>query len=197
MNQRFTFKSAALCSLLLFTNACTNDINQPATMADSSVDNSVDSSAESKKTKSGLSTAKPGTSFRFSHDYDGKTEAGEQELITISLNSHRSSGQLTVSLHAEEGIEIMSHNQPVVFDLAQGSTPNLALELVAHQTGRYYVYVQLTEKSETGAQSVSNHGIAIQVGDQGNSRSMKSNGKIQQGAKGENLMVMPATEEIN
>ncbi|MCE2028815.1 hypothetical protein [Sessilibacter corallicola] len=152
----------------------------------------VDSHTETVDEQSGLRLGrhylKPGAAVLFDHDYDGKTDVSEQELVNVQILPSFNMETLRVRITSVDGIMVggdISFQGPAI-----GQQPvNIPVLIQSGSEGRYYLNVMVDSMVKGDKQSRS-FALPIVVGDA--PISTKSSQIVE--SNGELIRVMPATE---
>ena len=159
----------------------------------SKVNTQASKSPETKNSSQGY--LKPGASVRFEHDYDGVTGVGEQEAIQLSFNEHYTSGILSISIVADNGLLINSGTLTQSFSMGKADSWDIPLVVSANEDGKYYLKIFADIEHGSAQHEKRAFDLAINVGDtKANASETKT---MKETASGETLIILPVTETIS
>lgn len=96
---------------------------------------------------------KPGAAVAMSHDYDGQTNLGEFETVTLTLTHMYETGHLSVEILPTSDLQIFS-NMPVQnTPLHNGSVLSLPIQFTGTVNGTYSIAIETVYTSPDGQQS--------------------------------------------
>lgn len=119
---------------------------------------------------------------------------GEIKDFSVDLLAADQTGQLTIELQPEKGLQLLSGQQHFVFNLADSSAITLPVQLRAAQAGSWVLNVIATITDAEGHASSRALALIVQVGNLMNT-SGQQKGQSSKTAEGD-VVVMPATEII-
>lgn len=134
---------------------------------------------------------KPGAAIRLNHNYDGRTEPGETENLTLVFADGYDAGTLAVTVDSDEGL-VYSLNSASAFDLQSSDRHEMEISLSAQTSGRYYLRIFVEVLLPDGQIDRRVFGLALQVGDSQNKETVK--GGAETDFRGEELIILPAEE---
>ena len=138
---------------------------------------------------------KPGAAVDLTHDYDGKTQKGELETLTLTLTHIYEDGYLTVRLLPPPELQIHSDTDPHTRQLHGGSSFTLPVQLSSTLDGTYYLGLETVHESLEGEQSRRVLSVPINIGVQPAEKSRASGPKdVQTTSAG--IIALPAREII-
>ncbi|MEP3889060.1 MAG: hypothetical protein ABJN69_01260 [Hellea sp.] len=142
-----------------------------------------------------VSYIKPGAAVDLTHDYDGKTQKGEIEILTLTLAHIYEEGYLTVRLLPPPELQIHSDTNPHTLQIQAGSSFVLPVQLSSMADGTYYLGLETVYESLEGQQSRRVLSVPITVGVQPAEKSRASDLKDIQ-VTSEGIIALPAREII-
>lgn len=143
-----------------------------------------------------ISFVKPGAAVSLDHDYDGQTEIGALETVTMTVSHLYESGSLSAKILPMSGLDIISDSSRQKTQLSTGSTLQLYVQFSALKSGQYILAVELIHDDGLGQQSRRTLSLPIQVGEPGAQTLSKVNNPIERKVKSNGLIIMPAEENI-
>lgn len=160
---------------------------------------SVDDTLAEISVKKGSAYQKPGASVRFSHNYDGRSEAGEIESLTLSFHHAYDSGRLSIQLDAQEGLSIVDNQSPYRFTMDKPQTVEIEAQLSADSEGKYYLSIVASVENQNANPISRVFALALNVGELGAEKSGLEpvHMSIEKSATDETLILMPAEETIS
>ncbi len=159
--------------------ACKHELSQPVVVADDYVQQS------SRHTKSGAAVSLVSSQVNLA-------VSGVEYAVDIDLNSQYASGSMELSVSTSDGLYIMSGHTNATLALTQGTISN-PYRLIASETGRYYVYLNI--KAQSGGQTSTRAlTFIVQVGEVVSDTSSSSLKKAT--SSEDSVITLPAQEEI-
>lgn len=138
---------------------------------------------------------KPGAAVGLTHDYDGKTQRGELETVTLTLNHIYKEGYLTVRVLPPPDLQIMSDISPYKISLQAGSTFTLPVQFFSALEGAYSLGLEAVYESLDGHQSRRVLSVPIAIGTETTEKAQALSPKdVQVTTKG--IIALPARETI-
>ena len=107
---------------------------------------------------------KPGAAVSLESDYDGHTQPGDLETVTLTLHHIYTDGHLTANLLPSSGLEIISNFQQSQTALSQGSTPTFHVQFSALKAGTYSLGLEIIYTDRMDQQSRRTLSIPIEIG---------------------------------
>lgn len=111
-----------------------------------------------------VSFVKPGAAVSLESDYDGHTQPGELETVTLTLHHMYSDGHLVANLLPSSGLEIISNFQQTQTALTNGSAPTFHVQFSALKTGVYSLGLEIIYTDRMDQQSRRTLSVPIAVG---------------------------------
>lgn len=145
------------------------------------------SSAEFKSTKK--KEAKPGAPISLLSSKLENINTGEEVIINILLEASAGAGNLSLSLTATQGLNLISPTRSQTFKLGSQNTFKLPVILNAAENGRYYVNIQAVLEDGDSI-SLRHLAVIIQAGPE------TEKAKSLQKAGSEKVISLPAQEEV-
>jgi hypothetical protein len=173
MTRRFLYLLAVLCLPVAVVGA-------PA-----SLEGGAKSAVESQQVR-----GKPSAGFSLASAHSYQVAVGEVQPVAVVLRSEAQQGQVRVTVATSEPeLELLS---PTVHtrDLSEGTAPSLALELLPHQSGRYYVMLTVELTAEGVPPRAQSLGFVVQAG------KPEKTGAVAKSARAPGVIALPVQETI-
>ena len=138
---------------------------------------------------------KPGAAVDLTHDYDGKTQKGELETLTLTLTHIYEEGYLKVRLLPPPELQIHSDTNLHTLQIQAGSSFALPVKFSSATDGTYYLGLETVYESPKGQQSRRVLSVPITVGVQPAEKSRASEPKDNH-VISEGIIALPAREVI-
>ncbi len=122
-----------------------------------------------------VSFVKPGAAVSLESDYDGHTQPGELETVTLTLHHIYSDGHLVANLLPSSGLEVISSFQQAQTALSQGSSPIFNVQFSALEAGTYSLGLEIIYTDRMAQQSRRTLSVPIEVGTANNKTADKPN----------------------
>lgn len=139
---------------------------------------------------------KPGAAIALTSDYDGTTQPGELENLTLTLAHHYSGGYMSARLLETPDLHIISHGALENEKLQAGSTLALPIQLSGSQAGEYYISLEVIYESLSGKRSLRVVSLPIHIGHASTSKTTKASSKKLNSSRGKGLVILNAQETI-
>lgn len=110
---------------------------------------------------------KPGAAVELSYDYDGQTELGELESLTLTLHHHYSEGFISAVLLEPQGFQLLSYQELEHEAVQGGAAFQLPLQLSGTTPGAFYISLEVTYENAAGERSLRVLSLPIQIGQTG------------------------------
>ena len=143
-----------------------------------------------------ISFVKPGAAVSLDHDYDGYTEVGTLETVTLTVSHLYQSGSLSAKTLPMSGMDIISDTSLQKTQISTGSTLSIYVQFSALKAGSYALAVELIHEDGLGQQSRRTLSVPIQVGKLGDQTLSKADKPVERKVKLDGLIIMPAQENI-
>jgi len=147
------------------------------------------------KTHSHKGYYKPGAAVALTYDYDGETQPGELENLTLTLQHHYSDGYLSARLLETPDLQITSHGNLENKQLQAEISLSLPIQLSGTNTGEYFISLEVIYENLSGERSLRVLSLPIQIGDSKVSKGTTAAPRLKSsGTKG--LIILEAQEVI-
>ena len=143
------------------------DGSSNATVVNATVVNAtaVNKSSHNKKEVSRAGYLKPGAAIRFSHNFNGPLKPNQQQTVDLTFKVAQTSGQLTLKLQADTGLDIGTPPEDYVFNL-ENEQPIVIQQTISTQaSGKYYLTMFAEVIDGQGQAKNRVFALAVQVGD--------------------------------
>ena len=143
---------------------------------------------------------KPGAAFQFTHNYQGASEPAEAESVTLMFHHAYQAGLMTVQIEGQEGLNILNNSSPYSFALDKTDSPEIEVELIADQPGKYYLNIFATVDDLSGNPMSRVFALAFNVGEWAamEKSSLKpAHMSLEKSGNTSTLILMPAEETIS
>jgi len=107
---------------------------------------------------------KPGTAVALSYDYDGKTQPGELEDLTLTLEHYYSDGYISAKVLETNALHIMSHRTIENEKLEAGTNLSLPIQFSGAQLGEYFISLEVIYENLSGERNLRVLSLPIQIG---------------------------------
>lgn len=107
---------------------------------------------------------KPGAAVELTYDYDGHTQLGELENLTLTLQHYYSDGYISARLLDSSGLEIITSRSLENEKLKAGSNLQLPIQLSGMKSGEYYISLEIIYESLSGKRSLRVLSLPVQIG---------------------------------
>ena len=111
-----------------------------------------------------VSFVKPGAAVSLESDYDGHTQPGELETVTLTLHHMYSDGHLEANLLPSSGLEVTSNFQQIQTALTKESAPTFHVQFSALKEGVYSLGLEIIYTDRMDQQSRRTVSVPITVG---------------------------------
>jgi hypothetical protein len=108
---------------------------------------------------------KPGAAVSVTYDYDGQTEPGILENITLSLEHHYSSGYISARLLQTDDLDIISHQKLENEKLQAGTDLHMPIQISGTEPGQYFISLEVVYENLSGQRSLRVLSLPIHIGD--------------------------------
>jgi len=139
---------------------------------------------------------KPGASVSLQHDYDGKTQRGDLEFFTITLQHLYTDGFISARLLNTPGLDIHSNTNVSQIRAKAEQSLIIPVQISATQMGEYYLGVEVLYEGMSGDQSVRVLSVPILVGIQPRTKGESAPLKKSRTIKKTGIISLPAQEDI-
>ncbi len=125
----------------------------------------VNKSSHNKKEVSRAGYLKPGAAIRFSHNFNGPLKPNQQQTVDLTFTVAQTSGQLTLKLQADTGLDIGTPPEDYVFNL-ENEQPIVIQQTISTQaSGKYYLTMFAEVIDGQGQAKNRVFALAVQVGE--------------------------------
>ena len=142
------------------------------------------------------SYVKPGAAVSLTHDYDGHTELGALETVTLSIDHLYEDGMLRAAILPSAGLDIISNMSPQQTQLSAGSVVQIYVQFSALKSGSYTLNVELIHEDRFGQHMRRTLSVPIQAGDADNQATSKTQRDVVDKVTSTGLIILPAQETI-
>ena len=125
----------------------------------------VNKSSHNKKEVSRAGYLKPGAAIRFSHNFNGPLKPNQQQTVDLTFKVAQTSGQLTLKLQADTGLDIGTPPEDYVFNLENEQPIVIQQTISAQASGKYYLTMFAEVIDGQGQAKNRVFALAVQVGD--------------------------------
>ncbi|MEP6342189.1 MAG: hypothetical protein ABJ275_02655 [Maricaulaceae bacterium] len=143
-----------------------------------------------------ISSVKPGAAVSLSHDYDGHTELGALETVTLSISHLYKSGMLSAAILPSSGLDIISDTTPQQTEISVGSVMQLYVQFSTLKSGAYNLNVEIIHEDRFGQQMRRTLSVPIMAGDVDMQKKSGFERAAANKVKSTGLIVLPAQEII-
>lgn len=165
-----------LLSCLMFVTGCNKDIS---------------SSVKDKDHHSHTSHnyQKPGANVRLTHNYDGATNTGEVENLSLIFTEQYSSGQMYIQLKPDTSLVIEPEAKEFIFSMEGNKSHNIDLSISANSKGKHLLNIFASVMDDSGRLSNRVMAIAFYVGDKNLEQSKTQNSNSE-----DKVIILPSKE---
>lgn len=139
---------------------------------------------------------KPGAAVALTYDYDGQTEIGELENITLKLEHHYNSGYISARLLETADLNIMSHQILENEKLQTGSDLQLPIQISGHKSGEYFIGLEIIYESLAGKRSLRVLSLPVRIGRIDKSKTGQASPQSPESIAAKGLVILSAQEVI-
>ena len=125
----------------------------------------VNKSSHNKKEVSRAGYLKPGAAIRFSHNFNGPLKPNQQQTVDLTFKVAQTSGQLTLKLQADTGLDIGTPPEDYVFNLENEQPIVIQQTISAQASGKYYLTMFAEVIDGQGQAKNRVFALAVQVGE--------------------------------
>ena len=108
---------------------------------------------------------KPGANVRLTHNYDGATNTGEVENLSLIFTEQYSSGQMYIQLKPDPSLVIEPETKEFIFSMEGNKSHNIDLSISANSKGKHLLNIFASVMDDSGRLSNRVMAIAFYVGD--------------------------------
>ena len=163
-----------LLSCLMFLTCCNKDTSSSVNDKD-------------HHTHTSHNYQKPGANVRLTHNYDGATNAGEVENLSLTLIEQYSSGQMYIQLKPDTSLAIEPETKEFIFSMEGNKSHNIDLSIRANSNGKHLLNIFASVMDNSGRVSNRIMAIAFYVGDKNLEQS-----KIKNSNAAEKVIILPS-----
>ena len=139
---------------------------------------------------------KPGAAVALSYDYDGETQPGELENMTLKLEHFYSDGYISARLLETPDLEIISSQNLNNERLRAGSNFSLPLQLSGTKPGEHFISLEVIHETLDGQHSLRVLSLPIHIGKAANTKSANPPSQKIDSGKEKGLIILNAQEVI-
>jgi hypothetical protein len=139
---------------------------------------------------------KPGTAVALTYDYDGQTQPGELEYITLTVEHFYSEGFLSARLLDAPNLDITSYSDLENQPLQVGSSLKLPIQVSSLVSGEHFISLEIIHESLTGEHTLRVLSLPIQIGSSKTSKNAPLSAQKSKASKKKGLITMAAQETI-
>lgn len=125
----------------------------------------VNKSSHNKKEASRAGYLKPGAAIRFSHNFNGPLKPNQQQTVDLTFKVAQTSGQLTLKLQADTGLDIGTPPEDYVFNLENEQPIVIQKTISTQASGKYYLTMFAEVIDGQGQAKNRVFALAVQVGE--------------------------------
>lgn len=107
---------------------------------------------------------KPGAAVALTYDYDGQTDLGELENLTLTLKHYYNTGYISARLLETNDLHIISHQTLDNEKLQTGLDLQLPIQISGLKSGEYYISLEIIYESLAGNQSLRVLSLPVRIG---------------------------------
>lgn len=126
--------------------------------------------ASKEKSHSHKGYYKPGAAISVTYDYDGQTEPGILENITLTFEHHYSSGYISARLLQTDELNIIAHQNLENEKLQAGADLHMPIQISGTKPGQYFISVEMIYENLSGQRSLRVLSLPIHIGDSNRSK---------------------------
>ena len=139
---------------------------------------------------------KPGAAVALTYDYDGQTELGALENITLTLEHYYDEGYISARILETNDLHIMSHQVLKNERLRNGINLQLPIQISGTQSGEYYISLEVIYESLSGNQSLRVLSLPVQIGKVDTSKASKTDLHASRPIAEKGFVILDAQEVI-
>lgn len=139
---------------------------------------------------------KPGAAVSVTYDYDGQTEPGILENITLTLKHHYSSGYISARLLQTDGLTIIAHQNLENEKLQAGADLRMPIQISGTEPGQYFISLEVIYENLSGQRSLRVLSLPIQIGDSNRSKTAPTSARKSKSEGSAGLVTFAAHEII-
>ena len=132
---------------------------------------------------------KPGANVRLTHNYDGATNTGEVENLSLTFTEQYSSGQMYIQLKPDTSLVIQPETKEFIFSMKNNKSHNIDLSISANSKGKHLLNIFASVMDDSGRLSNRVMAIAFYVGDKNLEQS-----KTQNSNSADKVIILPSKE---
>lgn len=102
---------------------------------------------------------KPGAAIDYVHNYDGTSQPGDIENITLTLTEPYEGGTLALEISEDPGLILYTSSRSVQFNMSGAYSHEVDLQIGMPQAGKHYLNFSAT--TDNGAGQISRRSFAI------------------------------------
>jgi len=139
---------------------------------------------------------KPGAAVTLSYDYDGETQLGELENLTLTLNHYYSGGYISARLLETRELQILSHRTLENEKLYAGSSLHLPIQISGTKTGEYFVSLEIIYENLSSERSLRVLSLPVQIGSVSKSKNVRKSPEKSKSDTEKGFIILEAQEVI-
>lgn len=140
-------------------------------------------------------TIKPGAAISFGHSELASVEPGENGRVTVFLAEPYAQGQLIVTAHASDGLDVFGAERSMRFDLSSDVPHEMTVDYRATRSGDYRIGFSARVELDGGFRMGSAYAVPVRIGSGGDMTAAQK-GSVQTDLTGERRVVFQAVETI-
>jgi len=139
---------------------------------------------------------KPGAAVELTSDYDGKTQPGELENLTLKLQHYYRDGYISARFIETEGLDIFSYQTLENEKLIDETALLLPIQLSGTQLGEHFISLEITYESLSGDRTMRVLSLPVQIGERQKSKGETTSFQQPKSSHQDGFVIFEATETI-
>ena len=137
---------------------------------------------------------KPGAGVRLKHNYDGHSNVGEPELLTLVFSESYSTGTLNIDLKTDQGLILLAPEQSFSYGMQNEHFHELNISVSPQTEGKHYLQIFVSASENSGSLKHRVFAIPFYVGDSflHSEQQAPEVGK----SSADNMIFLPSTETV-
>lgn len=137
---------------------------------------------------------KPGASVRLKHNYDGHSNVGEPELLTLVFSESYSTGTLNINLKTDQGLILLAPEQSFSYGMQNQHFHELNISVNPQTEGKHYLQIFVSASENSGSLKHRVFAIPFYVGD--SFLYIKQQAPEVGKSSADNMIFLPSTETV-
>ena len=127
--------------------------------------------------------------MRLTHNYDGATNTGEVENLSLTFTEQYSSGEMYIQLKPDTSLVIEPETKEFIFSMGGNKSHNIDLSIRANSKGKHLLNIFASVMNDSGRSSNRVMAIAFYVGDRNIEQS-----KTQNSNSADKVIILPSKD---